>query len=219
MKPLARTFPPVAAAASRSPPTSFSETPSLDSSPATFTWSRIPTPPSAAAPPPPPAPPFRTPVRRLLPRHVHLEQDLDPLLRRPLLQFRDHTDRVRGVDQAHPRRHDLRLPPLHVPDKVPLEGVPEPLLLLYQILGPVLPDEVHAHGRERPYLLGRVVLARGAHPCPPRSSPDTAPPTACGPPPPPPPPRTTSSRPPGSLARMPASVTAGVVTAVPSVRR
>src|SRR3712207_677480 len=63
------------------------------------------------------------------------------------------------MDQAHPRGHDLRLSPLHVPYKVPLEGVPEPLLLLDEVLGPVLPDEVHAHSRERAYLLRRVVLA------------------------------------------------------------
>lgn len=57
--------------------------------------------------------------------------------------------------------HDiLRLPPLEMADEVPLEGVPESLLLGREILRAVLPEQVHARGGEGAHLLRRVVFAR-----------------------------------------------------------
>jgi hypothetical protein len=72
------------------------------------------------------------------------------------------------VDEAYARDHDLRLPALQVADEVPLEAVAEYLLLAYEVVSPVLPEEVGAGLGERGDLVRLVVLAGYEYPRLPR---------------------------------------------------
>ena len=58
--------------------------------------------------------------------------------------------------ETYPRHDHLGLASLQVPDEVPLEAIPEALLFLDEVLGPVLANEVNVGRRRGP----RAALAR-----------------------------------------------------------